>query len=370
MIITLKGANFSASNIGTLDSWFISWSGSGLTAAAGNATSIKKDGTSTTTLTYTYNTENYEYVSGTVKDATGATVGSVTNTSGTVTVTINAGNTIKGKITIAIVMEYVEVDEEPETPGSGSSPNYGWAPADVVWELGSTDDDAAGTMGNLTTNNARLRTNKAIKGQAVRVNVPESLDPKIWYNIFDDDGKLTGTSGTSLYVTKGSMTIVPSEKGGTQVWPILKIGDAGTEPITSAFSSQVSADVFESNGLPIAWESGTFSDDTGAKTDNAGRLRTPSKVEVPSGATGLIFVPTGTFDLWVKTYDSVSQSKPTMNGVNNHDYWNTNNQGVVSLTWSKLGCTQKPAYMDFVLKTNSSIITPDDAKYVFLDFAY
>ena len=114
MIITLKGANFSQSNIGTLDSWFIAWSGSGLTAAAGNATSIKKDSTSTTTLTYTYNTENYEYTSGTVKDATGATVGSVSASNGTVTVIINAGNTIKGKITIAIVMEYIGVGEEPE----------------------------------------------------------------------------------------------------------------------------------------------------------------------------------------------------------------------------------------------------------------
>lgn len=129
MIITLKGANFSQSNIGTLDSWFISWSGSGLTAATGNVTSIKKDGTSTTTLTYTYNTENYEYVSGTVKDATGATVGSVANASGTVTVTINAGNTIKGKITITISMNYIGVGEEPEpetpvTPPSGTSTTY------------------------------------------------------------------------------------------------------------------------------------------------------------------------------------------------------------------------------------------------------
>ena len=125
MIITLKGANFSQSNIGTLDSWLISWSGSGLTAAAGNVTSIKKDGTSTTTLTYTYNTENYKYTSGTVKDATGATVGSVSASNGTVTVIINAGNTIKGKITIAIVMEYIGVGEEPEpeTPVNPPSGN-------------------------------------------------------------------------------------------------------------------------------------------------------------------------------------------------------------------------------------------------------
>jgi hypothetical protein len=131
MIITLKGADFSQSNIGTLDSWFIAWSGSGLTAASSNAKSIKKDGTSTTTLTYTYNTENYEYVSGTVKDATGATVGSIVNASGTITVTINAGNTIKGKITITISMNYIGVGEEPEPEipggggGSGETPDSG-----------------------------------------------------------------------------------------------------------------------------------------------------------------------------------------------------------------------------------------------------
>ena len=117
MIITLKGADFSQSNIGTLDSWFISWSGSGLTAAAGNASSIKKDDTAGLTLTYTYNTENYEYVSGTVTDATGASVGSVSASNGTVTVTINAGNTINGKITIAISMNYIGTGEEPDNGG-------------------------------------------------------------------------------------------------------------------------------------------------------------------------------------------------------------------------------------------------------------
>ena len=137
MIITLKGADFSQSNIGTLDSWFISWSGSGLTAAAGNVTSIKKDGTSTTTLTYTYNTENYEYVSGTVKDATGATVGSVSASNGTVTVTINAGNTINGKITIAISMNYIGTDEEPDN-GGGSEPE---TPVDPPSSGGTTTVD-------------------------------------------------------------------------------------------------------------------------------------------------------------------------------------------------------------------------------------
>ena len=125
MIITLKGADFSGSNIGTLDSWFIQTSitGGGLTAASGNATSIKKNNTTGITLSYTYNTENYKYIigSGTVTDATGKDVGDVNdNGNGTITVTIIRGDDIGGKITIAISMEYIGVGEEPkpepETP--------------------------------------------------------------------------------------------------------------------------------------------------------------------------------------------------------------------------------------------------------------
>ena len=116
MIITLTGATFSTS-IGTLDSWFIQTSitGGGLTASESNIKSIRKDDTAGATLTYTYNTENYKYTNGTVTDATGATVGSISGSNGTVTVTLNAGNTIKGKITIAILMEYIGSGEDSST---------------------------------------------------------------------------------------------------------------------------------------------------------------------------------------------------------------------------------------------------------------
>ena len=116
MIITLTGATFSTS-IGTLDSWFIQTSitGGGLTASESNIKSIRKDDTAGATLTYTYDTENYKYTNGTVTDATGATVGSISGSNGTVTVTLNAGNTIKGKITIAILMEYIGSGEDSST---------------------------------------------------------------------------------------------------------------------------------------------------------------------------------------------------------------------------------------------------------------
>lgn len=190
MIITLKGADFSQSNIGTLDSWFISWSGSGLTAAAGNATSIKKKGTSTTPLTYTYNTENYEYVSGTVKDATGATVGSISASNGTVTVTINAGNTINGKITIAISMNYIGTGEEPETPGGGSG-------------SGGTEPTPGGTTWYINSLDAVAATGKDLTGGTVFTG--SSIAPVAFDNTFN--AKLVGK-------TIDTVEFVP-EKAGT-----------------------------------------------------------------------------------------------------------------------------------------------------------
>lgn len=143
MIITLTGATFSTS-IGTLDSWFIQTSitGGGLTASESNIKSIRKDDTAGATLTYTYDTENYKYTNGTVTDATGATVGSISGSNGTVTVTLNAGNTIKGKITIAILMEYIGSGEEPENPvnpPSGGITNYALPYTSWNWVSGFGD---------------------------------------------------------------------------------------------------------------------------------------------------------------------------------------------------------------------------------------
>lgn len=199
MIITLTGATFSTS-IGTLDSWFIQTSitGGGLTASESNIKSIRKDDTAGATLTYTYNTENYKYTNGTVTDATGATVGSISGSNGTVTVTLNAGNTIKGKITIAILMEYIGSGE-----GGGGDND-------------TTDPTPDGTVITYTSRQSPSGISKStgeyLSSSTGYVNIYENIDPTKTYAATSYAPLSTGDNACVCYYTTDG-TFISAESG-------------------------------------------------------------------------------------------------------------------------------------------------------------
>ena len=115
MIIRLKRATFTA-NIGKLDSWSIRTSviGGSLTQVP-SITSIQKDSTTSTVLTYKYDAAAYEVSTVTVT-SNGTNVGSIdTNTSGEIKVTIPAGNTLSAAVQININLSAV---------GGGSETTY------------------------------------------------------------------------------------------------------------------------------------------------------------------------------------------------------------------------------------------------------
>ena len=122
MIITLKGADFSASNIGTLSSWRVTRSlGSG--ASYVGPTSVDKGAALTATVTLA---EGYELGSDGVTVTMGGNVVSATTVSGnTITIRIAAvtGNVVIKVPTVNVSGGEEEEPEIPDTPGTPDTPD-------------------------------------------------------------------------------------------------------------------------------------------------------------------------------------------------------------------------------------------------------
>lgn len=359
MIITLVKADFSANNIGMIDAWMINRAlGAGASYVGPNT--VVKGGA----LNATVSLSNGYYA---VEDEVVITMGGVDIGSafsfGNSEITINIPE-VTGNIVIYVPTVSAEGDVDKIVNQ--------WVTITPAMAVGSTSDDTVGTMGNTNTNANRYRTAEAIKCDLCRLTAPAGM--VVWYNIFDEDGNLVTTSGNSKAFpgeegTMSSLTISVKAAGGCYVWPIFKKDNLGTSPVTDEQKAALKIEIMNLGTFTILWEQGTFSDSTGEKVDNKARVRTPEKIEVPSNATGIRFIPTGTIDLWIKTYKTADQLLPTMNGIKGSTYWNTQNKGTQSLTWAQI-CSdgKRPAYVDYVLKADASTLTPDEVVNVVVEF--
>ena len=363
MIITLKNADFSASNIGTLSTWSIIRS-LGAGAIYEGPLFVNKNSLLNATITFK---SGYELGSG-----------GITIKMGNITLDNSVYSINENVITITIqqVTNTIEIVVATKNTATGEENNNTtpiWVVETFALESGTTDDDSKGTMGNLVSNVNRTRTSTAIQGDLVKIMGDTGMN--VWFNIFDISGKLVGTSNTTIIMPEAGLVVNAGALGGTQVWPIFRTR-AGDSPLSAEQKASIkiySMDVLE--GV-IKWtlEQGTFSDSTGAKEDNTGRIRTGSKIAVPSNATGLRFIPTGSFDLWIKGY-SADIAKPDLcNGIGSATsgaYWSTRYNGIQTLTWDKIiPSGVRPAYLDFVLKTNSTTLSVQDACGVMVGFTY
>ena len=133
MIITLKGADFSASNIGTLSSWRISRSlGSGATYEG--ATSVDKGAAFTATVTLA---EGYEVGTDGVTITMGGIVlsGAHSISGNVITITIASvtGNVLIKVPTINTATGEEEEPEEPDTPVVPDVPTGSVTLTDITW---------------------------------------------------------------------------------------------------------------------------------------------------------------------------------------------------------------------------------------------
>lgn len=159
MIITLKGADFSQSNIGTLSTWRITRSlGSGATYEG--VTSVDKDAAFSATVTLA---EGYEVgTAGIIITMGGTTLeGAYTISDNVITITIAkvTGNVIIKVPTINTATGEEEEPDVPDTPGeiinSGVLSLISGAISIVSGEAGSIDTDANKRMNSASTTEAR-----------------------------------------------------------------------------------------------------------------------------------------------------------------------------------------------------------------------
>lgn len=149
MIITLKGADFSASNIGTLSSWRISRSlGAGATYEG--VTSVDKGAAFSATVIIA---EGYELGTAGVTVTMGGTVlsGAHSISGNVITITIAE---VTGNVLIKVPTINTAGGDEPEEPEE----------PDLVWILGSTDSDKVefGTSETRMTAYAKYGTREMI----------------------------------------------------------------------------------------------------------------------------------------------------------------------------------------------------------------
>lgn len=151
MIITLKGANFANSNIGTLDSYSIRFVGSGVT---NSNTSVDRDSNTGYTTTITLGAD-YE-LNGSITVTMGGTDITSTAVSG---FTITIPTKVTGNVVITVPTKNTATGEEggdevvdPEVPPSDNPTT----PNTITWELGAINSGGGPNSTDMPTK--RIRT--------------------------------------------------------------------------------------------------------------------------------------------------------------------------------------------------------------------
>lgn len=146
MIITLKGANFSASNIGTLSTYSIRFNSNGITNAN---TSVDRETNTGYTATITFK-ENYE-LNGTIT----VTMGGVDITSTAVSgLNINITK-VTGNVVITVPAKSTVV--EPETPTTQYTITYKYMSGSTEIKTSTTEKVNAGTTKTFSTTDSRAQ---------------------------------------------------------------------------------------------------------------------------------------------------------------------------------------------------------------------
>lgn len=250
MIITLKNANFSNSNIGTLSAWRITRSlGTGATYEG--VTSVDKGASFSATVTIA---EGYELGSaGVVVTMGGVALSSGVTVSGntiTIAITSVTGNVL---IKVPTVSTATGDEEEPEVPDIPDVPGTGEDDEDLltlsaVWE-----------QGTLINNTGEMDNNSRIRTKFIDVTHLENLTTNFdtntyaisafWYNSLsdiksvNDSGWITENLNINannkisnyvrIVVKKLDETdIIPDEANNINMNIVLKVGDTETSTAT------------------------------------------------------------------------------------------------------------------------------------------
>ena len=348
MIIILKNADFSQSNIGTLSSWRITRS-LGAGAAYEGPTSVDKGTAFTATVTLA---EGYDIGTAGVTVTMGGVGQTYTIVGNVITISITE---VTGNIVIKVPTVNINTGEEdepdvPDTPDIGGDDN--------IYTLTSADIGTGGwELYDKLESDTRISVNEMINitaGSKITWDVPSSL--KMTITVLKADGS-TADLNTAIYrqlwVTGSGEYIVQEDAKMHLIWAktidtqTISVSDwDGTYTIDSdheeiTFTTYtLTANDIESGG----W---TWYD----KMDNTKRLRTKELIPVSAGTVITVDIPS-TLKLCV-TVVKKDQSTNSDKTCIIRDLWttqktfNVTEDGYLHLVWAKTTDTQTISVSDW-----------------------
>lgn len=324
MIITLVGANFSSSNIGTLSTWRISTSlGSGATYSGPD--SVERDPVSSLSATVTIG-EGYEIgAAGVSVTMGGAAVTSGVTVSGDgKTVTISIAE-VTGNVSIKVPTKNLSSGEEDEG-GSGGDSGDSPGGADVILNLsdyatyigciaGSTNTIQGGTKGSTTKGNMFYKIPLADFTNPTSVTVVAGASTKAYVAFFNTVTLVNGetppyaggaTAQTILDAGASQTFTIPSDAvcmyilatngSGSSLRPASVTFHNATykgssDPADGSSSGGESSGTTTGTAFDTTWVFGkTLSSSSGELTDQSTYAATQSTIDRPSGKN-LKYIP-------------------------------------------------------------------------------
>ena len=209
MIITIKGADFSSANIGTLSTYIISKSiGSGAAFDIPNFVDKNSSATWTITLDEGYTFGTYSVTMGGV-EVTPTVVDNVM----TISIAEVTGNV---RIVVATVNENTSEEDipvvppvEPDEPENPNEVSLG------IWELGSISSTMQGMASANVASTTRIRTKSAIPMDSNLTLTWDDSLYKVAYYYYNDIENLTNINSlnTASYIESSPLTLNYSEYG-------------------------------------------------------------------------------------------------------------------------------------------------------------
>lgn len=366
MIIVLKNADFSKSNIGTLSSWRISRSlGAGATYVG--PTSVDKGAAFTATVTLA---EGYEIGTvGVTVTMGGAVLEGAHSISGnviTITITSVTGNVLIKVPTVNTATGEEEEPEEPDIPVVPDEPGTGGD--DNAYTLTAADIRTGGWgLYDQMENDTRISVKELINltaGTTITWEIPSSL--KMTITVLKADGTTTDltnaiyrqlwATGSGEYTvqedakmhliwakTTDTQTISVSDWGGIYTidsTPKESTPEEGTPEEGTFTTYTLTANDIESGGW--GWYD---------KMDNDKRLRTKELIPVPAGSVITVDIPS-TLKLCI-TVVKKDNSSTSINTCIIRDLWttqktfNVTEDGYLHFVWAKTNDSQPISVSDW-----------------------
>lgn len=283
MIITLKGANFTNSNIGTLNSWFVTYNLTGAEKQSGPISVDKDTNTGMTATIKVY--DNYDFQSASAV-YNGKTVTYAAN-NGIVTINITE------KITTAVTITVLAASTgggggggEPETPDTPNSWN-------ITFTKFTTIADASGEVISGSRGVSEIiPTDNSMKVVVTSCNYiiyaySDTSATKALGFVANDMSAIGTTVVSALrWHTAGTTrTLIELLALNTNIKAIRLMTydnvDNPTYSVTSNLADSSNNGTSSGGGsAATGWEIGTIAGATGQPSDNSGRVRTPDYITV------------------------------------------------------------------------------------------